>query len=92
MAIIPNYIRRLNDHDLNEVVSSMPQECLDQIEQYSRFSVETVVFMIKDRYPMYADIAKIITTAYKEQKGRRINAISDNDDSTSLLLESSVGR
>lgn len=66
MAIIPNYIRRLNDHDLNEVVSSMPQECLDQIEQYSRFSVETVVFMIKEQYPMYADIAKIIATAYKE--------------------------
>ena len=66
MAIIPNYIRRLNDHDLNEVVSSMPQECLDLIEQYSRFSVETVVFMIKEQYPMYADIAKIIATAYKE--------------------------
>lgn len=66
MALIPNYVRRLNDHDLNEVVSSMPQECLDQIDQYSRFSVETVVFMIKDRYPMYADIAKIIATAYKE--------------------------
>lgn len=66
MAIIPNYIRRLNDHALNEVVSSMPQECLDQIEQYSRFSVETVVFMIKEQYPMYADIAKIIATAYKE--------------------------
>lgn len=66
MAIIPNYLRRLNDHDLNEVVSSMPQECLDQIEQYSRFSVETVVFMIKEQYPMYADIAKIIATAYKE--------------------------
>lgn len=66
MAIIPNYIRRLNDHDLNEVVSSMPQECLDQIEQYSRFSVETVVFMIKEQYPMYVEIAKIIATAYKE--------------------------
>ena len=66
MAIVPNYVRRLNDRDLNEVVSSMPQECLDQIEQYSRFSVETVVFMIKDQYPMYADIARIIATAYTE--------------------------
>lgn len=66
MAIVPDYVRGLNDHDLNEVVSSMPQECLDLIERYSRFSVETVVFMIKDQYPMYADIARIIATAYKE--------------------------
>lgn len=66
MAIVPNYVRSLNDRDLNEVVSSMPQECLDLIESYSRFSVETVVFMIKEQYPMYADIAKIIATAYKE--------------------------
>lgn len=66
MAIVPDYVRSLNDHDLNEVVSSMPQECLDQIEQYSKFSVETVVFMIKEQYPMYADIARIIATAYKE--------------------------
>lgn len=66
MAIIPDYVRRLNDHDLNEVVSSMPQECLNLIESYSRFSVETVVFMIKEQYPMYTEIAKIIATAYKE--------------------------
>ena len=66
MAIIPSYVRDLNDHDLNEVVSSMRQECLNLIESYSRFSVETVVFMIRDQYPMYADIAKIIATAYKE--------------------------
>lgn len=66
MAIVPDYVRSLNDRDLNEVVSSMPQECLDLIERYSRFSVETVVFMIKEQYPMYADIARIIATAYKE--------------------------
>lgn len=66
MAIVPDYVRRLNDHDLNEVVSSMPQECIDLIESYSRFSVETVVFMMKDQYPMYADIIKIIATEYNE--------------------------
>lgn len=66
MAIVPDYVRRLNDHDLNEVVSSMPQECIDLIESYSRFSVETVVFMTKDQYPMYADIIKIIATVYNE--------------------------
>lgn len=65
MAIIPNYVRALNDRDLNEVVSSMPQECIDMIEEYSRFSVDTIVFMTKDQYPMYADIIKIIAEAYK---------------------------
>ena len=65
MAIIPNYVRNLNDRDLNEVVSSMPQECIDMIEEYSRFSVDTIVFMTKDQYPMYADIIKIIAEAYK---------------------------
>lgn len=66
MAIVPDYVRRLNDHELNEVVSSMPQECVDMIEEYSRFSVDTIVFMIKSQYPMYADIVKILATAYKE--------------------------
>lgn len=66
MAIVPDYVRRLNDHELNEVVSSMPQECIDMIEEYSRFSVDTIVFMTKDQYPMYADIVKILATAYKE--------------------------
>ena len=65
MAIIPNYARALNDRDLNEVVSSMPQECIDMIEEYSRFSVDTIVFMTKDQYPMYSDIIKIIAEAYK---------------------------
>lgn len=65
MAIIPNYVRALNDRDLNEVVSSMPQECIDMIEEYSRFSVDTIVFMTRDQYPMYADIIKIIAEAYK---------------------------
>lgn len=65
MAIIPNYVRALNDRDLNEVVSSMPQECIDMIEEYSRFSVDTIVFMVKGQYPMYADIIKIIAEAYK---------------------------
>ena len=65
MAIIPNYVRALNDRDLNEVVSSMPQECIDMIEEYSRFSADTIVFMTKDQYPMYADIIKIIAEAYK---------------------------
>ena len=66
MAIVPDYLRRLNDYDLNEVVSSMPQECIDMIEEYSRFSVDTIVFMVKGQYPMYADIIKIIAEAYKE--------------------------
>lgn len=65
MAIVPDYLRRLNDYDLNEVVSSMPQECIDMIEEYSRFSVDTIVFMVKGQYPMYADIIKIIAEAYK---------------------------
>lgn len=66
MAIVPDYVRRLNDRDLNEVVSSMPQECIDMIEEYSRFSVDTIVFMTKDQYAMYSDIVKIVATAYKE--------------------------
>lgn len=66
MAIVPDYVRRLNDNELNEVVSSMPQECIDMIEEYSRFSVGTIVFMTKDQYPMYSDIVKILATAYKE--------------------------
>lgn len=66
MAIVPDYVRRLNDHELNEVVSSMPQECIDMIEEYSRFSVDTIVFMTKDQYAMYSDIVKILAAAYKE--------------------------
>ena len=66
MAIVPDYVRRLNDRELNEVVSSMPQECIDMIEEYSRFSVDTIVFMTKDQYPMYSDIVRIVATAYKE--------------------------
>lgn len=65
MAIVPDYVRRLNDRDLNKVVSSMPQECIDMIEEYSRFSVDTIVFMTKDQYSMYSDIIKIVATAYK---------------------------
>ena len=65
MAIVPNYVRALNDRDLNDVVSSNPKECIDMIEEYSRFSVDTIVFMVKGQYPMYADIIKIIAEAYK---------------------------
>lgn len=66
MAIVPDYVRRLNDRELNEVVSSMPQECIDMIEEYSRFSVDTIVFMTKDQYHTYSDIVKILAAAYKE--------------------------